>query len=510
MNHRIPGVIICLVISLYLTACQVSQNAVLPMTLDAIIHDNRSALIEPSDTASVYELLAKPTINSSTSEAPSILTITLPETQPAGTAISVDALLINLDGEPQTNKVLNLHLNGEQVRRMRTDDMGRASLYLGRELPTGNYQVEVLFEGTEAYKASSATGMFEVRPAVLTIRTVPLVEKIGIAFDDQIGYTNEDGVVHFEVPIRGTYGIDLLPLPEPGIDIPMLVQFERWADGVFFPHREVLINGDKELLLGLGLSHQIGVTFVDLAGRAVDPSRISSFTLKSSHGTRFTYTNGYPRWLKANRVARLINGLEATEIQYAVENVIVDGTNVVNQNQQRFLVTKDETWPVELLLYSAHIQVRDAIFGFPLATEMDMLYPDEQVKTFPLDENSEVYIDSLARGEYTIQAKGVGGVAPETPVSLSRDQDVVLKVLSTFDMGVGLGLGAIIALGLLLYGRPRLISAPTAALAGLIGMPRQRRRIQPGHAAFQRQAAPGKSRYGSGAGVPSDAVKHRT
>ena len=147
-------------------------------------------------------------------------------------------LLTNLDGEPQPNKVLILHLNGEAVRRTRTDDLGRASLYLGRELLDGAYEVEVVFEGTEAYEASSQPGTLVVSPAVLTIRTVPPVEKIGFLMDDQTGYTDEEGAVHFEVSAKGTYELFLLPLPEPGMDTPTLIQFERWADGVFFPHRE--------------------------------------------------------------------------------------------------------------------------------------------------------------------------------------------------------------------------------------------------------------------------------
>ena len=124
-----------------------------------------------------------------------------------------------------------------------------------------------------------------------------------------------------------------------------------------------------------------------------------------------------------------------------------------------------------------------------------------------MDENSEVFIDSLARGEYTIQAKGVGGIAPETPVSLSRDQDVVLKVLSTFDMAVGVGLGAIIALGLLLYGRPELVSTPIDALVGLLGFPRQRRRIPPRPVTFRKQVVLGRNSYGSRAGDTAPAAE---
>jgi transposase-like protein len=49
------------------------------------------------------------------------------------------------------------------------------------------------------------------------------------------------------------------------------------------------------------------------------------------------------------------------------------------------------------------------------------------------------------------------GVAPLTPLALSKDQVVELKVLSAFDIGAGVGLGVTVALGLLFYKRPRIL-----------------------------------------------------
>ena len=61
----------------------------------------------------------------------------------------------------------------------------------------------------------------------------------------------------------------------------------------------------------------------------------------------------------------------------------------------------------------------------------------------------------MARGEYKLQVKGALGSAPLTPMALSRDQNVMLKVLTVLDMGVGVAIGLIIAFGLLFYGRPQ-------------------------------------------------------
>jgi predicted RNA-binding Zn-ribbon protein involved in translation (DUF1610 family) len=52
---------------------------------------------------------------------------------------------------------------------------------------------------------------------------------------------------------------------------------------------------------------------------------------------------------------------------------------------------------------------------------------------------------------------GAQGFAPPTPIALSRNQDVELMVFSYLDMGVLLSIGAVLALGLLFFGRPHLM-----------------------------------------------------
>jgi hypothetical protein len=58
---------------------------------------------------------------------------------------------------------------------------------------------------------------------------------------------------------------------------------------------------------------------------------------------------------------------------------------------------------------------------------------------------------------YHVQVKGVTGMAPLTPIALSKDQEVELKVLSGLDIGAGIALGLTIALVLLFYKRPYLL-----------------------------------------------------
>ena len=110
--------------------------------------------------------------------------------------------------------------------------------------------------------------------------------------------------------------------------------------------------------------------------------RITSITLKGSNGTTYTFEDNLPHWLPAGRVIRLNNGLEQTKILYSIISVVIDGSNVVSQAQQRFFVNPNDVWTVKLLLYKARFTARDALFRFPIGSGIRMEYPDGEVESF--------------------------------------------------------------------------------------------------------------------------------
>lgn len=96
---------------------------------------------------------------------------------------------------------------------------------------------------------------------------------------------------------------------------------------------------------------------------------------------------------------------------------------------------------------------------------MSLEYPVGDKKFLKFGADDSALVGPLARGLYEAQVTGARGMAPPTPVALSRDQAVDLKVLSALDMGVGLSLGMVGALGLLLLGRPQLFGLKRARAA---------------------------------------------
>jgi hypothetical protein len=385
------------------------------------------------------------------------LTIRPLEPIPVGRRPTIDVSLVDDRGWPQGNKVVLLHLDGEQVRRARTEADGTAAIRISRDLDVGSYEVTAEFIGTRDYLPARAATSIMVRPVVLTVETVPPAPGVRFALAGREFVTGEDGLARIEHTERGVVPLEILLEPGTPLTADTRATFARWSDEVFQPARTIRISDDNRIAAGLSLSHQVTQRFFDLDGDSVSPARITSITFRVSNGATHTFGDGEARWLQASRVQRRRTGLEPTPLQYSVESVMVDGTNVVNRYQQRFYPQADDVWDIELLLYSARFQARDAFFGFPAGSGILLEYPDGRIESFPFGDAREAYVDSLARGLYGVKVAGVRGVAPFTPVALSRDQEVELKVLTALDIALALASGALLALGLLFYGRPYLV-----------------------------------------------------
>ncbi len=384
------------------------------------------------------------------------LTFQPPNPVSVGNPSIVVVQLITSKGEPVANQPVELFVNGESARRSRTDSAGNVSLTV-RLNEAGTYALAAIFKGSRvpSLGSSKATADLVVVPALLEIHITPSLPNIKFALDDRVFSSDDYGVARIEVAKAGTYQLELLPLETNDPDIQMA--FGRWADDYFLPSREIEIPLKKPLDVGLEVSYQAGQTFVDLDDKPVDSSRITSITLKGSNGSTYIFDDNLPHWLPAGRVIRLNNGLEETKILYSVISVIIDGSNVVSQAQQRFFVHPNDVWTVKLLLYSAGFTARDALFRFPIGTGIHMEYPDGDIQTFNFNSNNQHTSTGLARGIYRVTVMGAEGYAPPTPIALSRNQDVELMVFSYLDMGILASIGIIVALGLLFFGRPHLM-----------------------------------------------------
>lgn len=373
-----------------------------------------------------------------------------------GNPALVSLQLISSKGEPVVNQRVELFVNGKSERQTKTDASGNVTFKVRRD-EAGTYALSATFKGSRAPSlgSSKAAADLVITPALIEVHTTPALPNIRFALDDRFFSSDDYGVARIEVTKAGKYHLELLPLETNDPNIQMA--FGRWGDDYFVPSREIEVPLKGQLNVGLEVSYQASQTFIDLDKKPVNMSRISSITLKGSNGATYTFEDNLPHWLPAGRVIRLNNGLEETKILYSVISVVIDGSNVVSQAQQRFYVHPNDVWPVKLLLYSAGFTARDALFRFPIGTGIHVEYPDGDVQSFNFDSNHEHAITGLARGIYRVTVIGAKGYAPPTPIALSRDQNVELMVFSYLDMGVLGSIGVIIALGLLFFGRPHLM-----------------------------------------------------
>lgn len=384
------------------------------------------------------------------------MTIKPPVSVTVGNPAVVVIHLVSSKGQPVANQPVELLVDGERERRARTDADGNVSIRVRRD-EAGTYQLQAYFKGSKSPSLGSSRASAElvIKPEVIEIHTTPALPDIKFSLDGEIFATDDYGVARVEAAKAGTYRIEILPVEIGDPDLQM--DFGRWGDESFTPSRDIVVPLNKRLEVGFDVHYQVGQTFIDLEKEPVAPERITSITYKGSNGATITFEDMEPHWLPAGRVIRRSNGLEETKILWSVISVVIDGTNVVSQAQQRFYANPNDVWTIQVLLYSAHFTARDALFGFPIGTGIRMEYPDGEVQEYTFDTEKGQTIDKLARGIYKVTVTGGNGYAPPTPIALSRSQDVELLVFSYLDIGVILGVGLFLSVGLLLIGRPYLV-----------------------------------------------------
>lgn len=304
--------------------------------------------------------------------------------------------------------------------------------------------------------AGGAWAPVSAQQLALTLHVVPPIAGAQFALDGEVYASDSEGVVVIPAGPAGSHVLEALPFEDLGT---MRAEFSRWGDDSFRPRRRIDIPRTTPLEVGYDVSYPLTFGFVDLNGEKVNPSRVSSFTIKSRLGAVDEYEDPGPHWFQAVRILRRSIGLEAKEIEYSVERAVVDGSNVVQRAKQRFSITGKDRLDISLLLYSVRFTSQDALFGSPIGSHVVLEYPNGEQRRVPLAENGTVQVSSLARGSYMASVEA-SGIAPSVPVSVSRNfQEATLKVISYLDIGLLLFVLVGTTVGLALIGRPRLRSA---------------------------------------------------
>lgn len=384
------------------------------------------------------------------------ITLKEPPNTNLGAPFMLSGIIKDQYGKPVVNKSILFTVDGEYLGQTRSNEEGVFERKFTKVLNAGTYKVKATSNATHALDTSVAYTTLEILPAEVRIQTVPAIPGIPFQMNGTRFVSGEDGFANVKIDKPGQYRLEVLADQYHNPD--KRIEFARWLEESYQPYQDIQVPTDKVIQVGFNVYHLVGQSFIDLAGLPVDPKRVTEFTIRSAQGDMFVLHDGQPRWIPASRVARRATGLEETQLLYSVLSVTVDGSNVVNQSQQRFFTYPVENWPISLLLYSLHISAKDGLFGSPVGKSVNVEFPDGRIENYPLDRNGTVEIHSLARGNYYTELVGAYGMSNRTPVALSRNQDVNTKVVTYLDISVVGLLGVVLAFGLLLYGRPSILN----------------------------------------------------
>ena len=373
-----------------------------------------------------------------------------------GDSFLVSGTIKDKNGKPIANKPVIFEIDGEYLGQARSNLYGFFEREFNTLLKAGTYRLTATSSTTHLLEKTSSSIYLKILPTEVQIQTVPAIPGITFEMDRKRFVSDKDGLAKIEIYKPGEYRLEVLsdlyqnPLQE--------VEFARWLNESYEPFQDLNVPTEKVIQVGFNVYQRVGQSFVDLDGTKVDPKRISEFTIRSAQGDMFVLHDGRQRLIPASRIARRVTGLEETKLLYSVLSVIVDGSNVVNQSQQRFYTNPGENWTISLLLYSLNIQVKDGLLGSPVGNSVDIQFPDGQIENYQLDQNGMVKIQSLARGPYYFEVLGIKGVSNRIPVALSRDQEVNTKIITYVDIAIVGVPGVVFALSLLFYGRPSLLN----------------------------------------------------
>jgi hypothetical protein len=319
---------------------------------------------------------------------------------------------------------------------------------------TGERSYDVVFDDVaiaDAFVTSNATP--GPLPGTLTILTFPKLPNIDIVLDGKEHFKTDDkGIALINVARWSSDLRKRITIPEATLPNGKHAKFARWTGWSGKPGGSVNALFDSYV--------PVTWSFHDLQKQPVDGALVSSITFKSSTGVKYVFKPkdfGKPQMLQSERVVPTQSGLEPRYLYYSVETAYVGGGNVVIRAKSRFVPSKTQDWKIELLFFSAKFRVRDALYGFPVGSTVNLIGPDGTKTVVKLDANHEAYLPKLPRGEYQVSVSGPG-YSSFRPVTISRDQVADIELFSYIDMATIFGVLALIGFGLLYVGRPFLFS----------------------------------------------------
>ena len=291
-----------------------------------------------------------------------------------------------------------------------------------------------------------------LRTVHVTVTTIPKTPNLKVAWQGSVLRTDARG--RLQIPIvtgsrrtDAAFGAGMteqLRVLRTRVRTGVIAAFDRWRG-----------TPGRGLQASLVLSYHVIPRFVDPHGAAVAPGEVDHVRFRSRSGVVRWEPGGGALWVPGTRVVAFGDRVAVKQVEYTVDDARVEGLSVVNRAQQRFLPSELRQVRIGLLLHSVRFTVRDALFGFRTGKSVRVVQAGGRVRTAELRDGSSEVLRRLPRGPYDVRVKS-SGLAATQSLMLSRDQELELSVVSYLDVAVAGGAVIVVALLLVLVGRPGL------------------------------------------------------
>jgi len=372
-----------------------------------------------------------------------------------GDEISFHILLTSIKGSPLDLQPIDIFLNETFLETVETDASGSAVVQLQNRLRSGTYIIKAVYAGYQFTVLAPISVEFVVAPVEVVIQSVPTIAGLELIFDGNLIVTGQDGMARVMVSEPGRYDLELLPNTEL-LDL-QNAEFVQWFPTNFLFMTEVNVPGVTWQQVGFEKIYTANFEFVDMNGFPVPATRIQKFILRGSNGNVIQLSEFELSTLDVNNILARLSGLDSTNVVYSVQQVMVDGSDVVNQGQQRFEYSPGQAVRIELLLFSINVTSEDLIFGTPSGRGLYLTFPNLETRYYPFESQNGITIRGLARGDYSIRVEVDDGFTFDIPLSLSRDQEVRVPVISYIEVIIAAGLAIGIGVELPIWGHRRKI-----------------------------------------------------
>lgn len=364
-------------------------------------------------------------------------------------------LQVLVDTTSATNNLL-IWLDGAEITTIRHDvwlnEPGITIVQLGDNSSGGNSDIafdDVIVD--DSFIGSEKP--VDPVPGTLLVHAVPSFSGLTYQLDGKTFVSDEEGNARISVERWSTdlrSRIKVLPTTHEGGSVSTFAGWNAWE------HTKT-----REVYATFSTSRPVRFSFTDLEGNSIDATLIDSVVLKSSLGDIIELT---PENLASSTllIASTVNtptGLNLKFVTYYVDQVFINGANVVHRRQQSTTFEANRTWNISLLFFGVKFRAVDALFGSPLGTDVLLTSADGTETRLKLDANGEVVIPRLPRGEYTVSVLNAG-YSPPRPILVSRSQVIDLEVISKLDFLLVMGAAGTVVIGLILVGRPYLVTHP--------------------------------------------------